>query len=224
MSRPLLWVVVSYLWGAIPASYVAGRLARGIDLRRHGSGNLGATNTFRVLGAKVAAPVMVFDVLKGFLPVILFSALGAGWDGTGDWRWGLAYGAAAIVGHVFSIYMAFKGGKGVATSAGVFLALAPMAVGIGLLTWLIVLRTTRMVSAGSVAAALVVMAMLLMPFSHVPAEVTILGCAICLFVVFAHRSNIQRILNGTESRFGSGKKPDDTVAAAAVAADAEDPS
>ena len=224
MSRPLLWVVVSYLWGAIPASYVAGRLARGIDLRRHGSGNLGATNTFRVLGAKVAAPVMVFDVLKGFLPVILFSALGAGWDGTGDWRWGLAYGAAAIVGHVFSIYMAFKGGKGVATSAGVFLALAPMAVGIGLLTWLIVLRTTRMVSAGSVAAALVVMAMLLMPFSHVPAEVKILGCAICLFVVFAHRSNIQRILNGTESRFGSGKKPDDTVAAAAVAADAEDPS
>ena len=209
MSRPLLWVVVSYLWGAIPASYVAGRLARGIDLRRHGSGNLGATNTFRVLGAKVAAPVMVFDVLKGFLPVILFSALGAGWDGTGDWRWGLAYGAAAIVGHVFSIYMAFKGGKGVATSAGVFL---------------IVLRTTRMVSAGSVAAALVVMAMLLMPFSHVPAEVKILGCAICLFVVFAHRSNIQRILNGTESRFGSGKKPDDTVAAAAVAADAEDPS
>ena len=224
MSRPLLWVVVSYLWGAIPASYVAGRLARGIDLRRHGSGNLGATNTFRVLGAKVAAPVMVFDVLKGFLPVILFSALGAGWDGTGDWRWGLAYGAAAIVGHVFSIYMAFKGGKGVATSAGVFLALAPMAVGIGLLTWLIVLRTTRMVSAGSVAAALVVMAMLLMPFSHVPAEVKILGCAICLFVVFAHRSNIQRILNGPESRFGSGKKPDDTVAAAAVAADAEDPS
>ena len=224
MSRPLLWVVVSYLWGAIPASYVAGRLARGIDLRRHGSGNLGATNTFRVLGAKVAAPVMVFDVLKGFLPVILFSALGAGWDGTGDWRWGLAYGAAAIVGHVFSIYMAFKGGKGVATSAGVFLALAPMAVGIGLLTWLIVLRTTRMVSAGSVAAALVVMAMLLMPFSHVPVEVKILGCAICLFVVFAHRSNIQRILNGTESRFGSGKKPDDTVAAAAVAADAEDPS
>ena len=224
MIRPLLFVLASYLWGAIPASYVAGKLVRGIDLREHGSGNLGATNTFRVLGAKVAAPVMVFDVLKGFLPVILFSALGAGWDGTGDWRWGLAYGAAAIVGHVFSIYMAFKGGKGVATSAGVFLALAPMAVGIGLLTWLIVLRTTRMVSAGSVAAALVVMAMLLMPFSHVPVEVKILGCAICLFVVFAHRSNIQRILNGTESRFGSGKKPDDTVAAAAVAADAEDPS
>ena len=219
MTLPLVFVLLSYLWGAIPASWIAGKLC-GVDLRQHGSGNLGATNTFRVLGAKVAAPVMVFDVLKGLLPVLLFTR----WDGTGDWRWGLAYGAAAIVGHVFSIYMAFKGGKGVATSAGVFLALAPMAVGIGLLTWLIVLRTTRMVSAGSVAAALVVMAMLLMPFSHVPVEVKILGCAICLFVVFAHRANIQRILNGTESRFGSGKKPDDTVAAAAVAADAEDPS
>src|SRR4051812_17786154 len=126
MTLPLLFVLLSYLWGAIPASWVAGKL-RGVDLRRHGSGNLGATNTFRVLGAKVAAPVMVFDILKGFLPVLLFTR----WDGTGDWRWGLAYGAAAIVGHVFSIYMRFKGGKGVATSAGGVLAEAPPAGGGG---------------------------------------------------------------------------------------------
>jgi glycerol-3-phosphate acyltransferase PlsY len=218
MIHPLIFVLLSYLWGAIPASYFAGKLARGIDLRQHGSGNLGATNTFRVLGAKVAAPVMVFDVLKGFLPVLLFSRMG--WDGTGDWRWGLAYGAAAIVGHVYPVYMRFKGGKGVATSAGVFLALAPLAVGIGLLTWLIVLRATRMVSAGSVAAALVVMVMLLLPVSHVPTEVKILGSAVCLFVIFAHRSNIKRILNGTESRFGDGKKGGETVGAAASTADA----
>ena len=221
MTRPLLFVLVSYLWGAIPASWVAGKLARGIDLRQHGSGNLGATNTFRVLGAKVAAPVMVFDILKGFLPVILFTRL----DATGDWRWGLVYGAAAIVGHVFPVYMGFKGGKGVATSAGVFLAEAPLAVGVGLVVWLVVLRATRMVSAGSVSAALVVGILLLLPFSHVQPEVRILGCAVCLFVIFAHRANIQRILNGTESRFGQGKKADEaTVAAAAVTADAEDPS
>ena len=219
MMPPLL-VLAAYLLGAVPASYLAGKWTRGIDLRQHGSGNLGATNTFRVLGAKVAAPVMVFDILKGTFPVLAFSQ----WDGSPDWRWELAYGAAAIVGHVFSIYMGFKGGKGVATSAGVFLALAPLAVGVGLLTWLIVIRTTRMVSAGSVSAALVVMALLLMPFAHVPAEVKILGSAICLFVIFAHRENIKRILNGTESRFGSGKKPDEeTVAAAAVTADAEEP-
>jgi glycerol-3-phosphate acyltransferase PlsY len=195
---------------------VAGRL-RGIDLRRHGSGNLGATNTFRVLGPKVAAPVMVFDVLKGLLPVVLFTR----WDGTGDWRWGLAYGAAAIVGHVFSIYMRFRGGKGVATSAGVFLALAPLAVGAGLAVWLAVLAATRMVSAGSVAAAAVVGVLLLLPVSEIPLEVRILGCAICLFVIFAHRSNLRRILDGTEPRFGRKKTEEAVVGAAAAAADAE---
>ena len=82
MTRPLLFVLLAYLWGAIPASWIAGKL-RGVDLRRVGSGNLGATNTFRVLGAKVAAPVMVFDILKGLLPVVLFTQ----WDGSADWRW-----------------------------------------------------------------------------------------------------------------------------------------
>ena len=216
MTLPLVFVLLSYLWGAIPASWIAGKLC-GVDLRQHGSGNLGATNTFRVLGAKVAAPVMVFDVLKGLLPVLLFRS----WDGTGDLRWGLAYGAAAIVGHVFSIYMRFRGGKGVATSAGVFLALAPLAVGVGLAVWLAVIAATRMVSAASISAAAVVAALLLLPVSHVPAEVRILGCAICLFVIFAHRSNIRRILAGTEPRFGrKGEEP--VAAAVAAAADAEE--
>jgi glycerol-3-phosphate acyltransferase PlsY len=218
MTLPLLFVLLAYLWGAIPASWVAGKL-RGVDLRRHGSGNLGATNTFRVLGAKVAAPVMGFDVLKGLLPVLLFTR----WDGTGDWRWGLAYGAAAIVGHVFPVYLRFKGGKGVATSAGVFLALAPLAVGVGLVVWLGVLAATRMVSAASVAAAAVVGVLLLLPLSHLPVEVRVLGCAICLFVIFAHRGNLRRILDGTESRFGRGKKTEDAVVgAAAAAADGEE--
>jgi glycerol-3-phosphate acyltransferase PlsY len=217
MTLPLLFVLLAYLWGAIPASWVAGKL-RGVDLRKHGSGNLGATNTFRVLGAKVAAPVMVFDVLKGLLPVLLFTR----WDGTGDWRWGLAYGAAAIVGHVFSIYMRFRGGKGVATSAGVFLAEAPLAVGVGLLVWLAVLAATRMVSAASIAAAAVVGVLLLLPLSHIPVEIRVLGCAICVFVIVAHRSNIRRILDGTESRFGGKKTEEAVVGAAAVAADAEE--
>jgi acyl phosphate:glycerol-3-phosphate acyltransferase len=216
---PWLLVLAAYLWGAIPASYIAGRLARGIDLRRHGSGNLGATNTFRVLGARVAAPVMVFDVLKGFLPVVLFSRI----DGSPDWRWELAYGTAAVVGHVFSIYMGFRGGKGVATSAGVLLALAPLAVGVGLLVWLVVLRATRMVSAGSVAAAATVGVLLLVvPMPEERTAIRILGGAVALFVIFAHRSNLGRILKGTEPRFG-GKKAEATVAAAAVTADAEEP-
>jgi glycerol-3-phosphate acyltransferase PlsY len=214
---PWLFVVLAYLLGAVPASYIAGRLAKGIDLREHGSGNLGATNTFRVLGAKVAAPVMVFDILKGTFPVIAFGQ----WDGSDDWRWALAYGAAAIVGHVFSIYMRFKGGKGVATSAGVFLGLAPVALGIALAVWLLVLRGTRMVSAASILGAVAMCIVLLL--TPVQAEVRILGLAVGAFVVFAHRSNIGRILNGTEARFGRGREPQATVAAAAVTADAEKP-
>ncbi|HEX5725233.1 MAG TPA: glycerol-3-phosphate 1-O-acyltransferase PlsY [Longimicrobiaceae bacterium] len=218
--NPWLLVAAAYLWGAIPAAYIAGRLVKGIDLRRHGSGNLGATNTFRVLGAKVAAPVMVFDILKGFLPTHFFQH----WDSSPAWEWALAYGVAAIVGHVFSIYMRFRGGKGVATGAGVFLALAPLAVGVGLLVWLVVLRATRMVSAGSVSAALVVALLLLL--TPVEREVQLLGLGIALFIVFAHRGNLGRIARGEEPRFGGPRPahPDEAaVGAAAVTADAEDP-
>lgn len=212
---PWLFVVLGYLLGAVPASYVAGRLARGIDLREHGSGNLGATNTFRVLGAKVAAPVMVFDILKGTFPVVAFTQ----WDGSADWRWELAYGAAAIVGHVFSVYMRFRGGKGVATSAGVLLALAPVPLGVGLAVWLGVLKAMRMVSAASILAAVTVAVLLWATPNRT--EVRILGMGVVAFVVFAHRSNIGRILRGEEPRFGQKKEPEATVAAAAVTADAE---
>ena len=214
-----LLVLASYLWGAIPASFIAGKVVKGIDLREHGSGNLGATNTFRVLGARVAAPVMVFDILKGLFPVVLFSA----WDGSPDWRWELAYGAAAIFGHVFSVYVGFRGGKGVATSAGVLLALAPLAVGVGLAVWMVVMFLTRMVSAGSIAAAASVG--LLLVFGPLPPDkepVRYLGLGVALFVIFAHRSNISRILKGTEPRFGGKKPVEATVAAAAVTADAEE--
>jgi glycerol-3-phosphate acyltransferase PlsY len=215
---PWLLLAAAYLWGAIPASYLAGK-SRGVDLRLHGSGNLGATNTFRVLGAKVAAPVMVFDILKGFLPVLLFRQ----WDGAADWRWELGYGAAAIVGHVFPVYMGFKGGKGVATAAGVFLALAPLAIGVAIAVWLAVLTVSRMVSAASLAGAValsVVLAVAPAPGGH--GEIRFLGWAIAAFVIFAHRGNVGRILRGEEPRFGRGKEPEATVAAAAIAADAEE--
>jgi glycerol-3-phosphate acyltransferase PlsY len=198
---PWLGVVLAYLLGSVPASYLAGKLARGIDLREHGSGNLGATNTFRVLGAKVAAPVMLFDVLKGWAPAALFPL----WDSSPLWSWALAYGAAAIVGHVFSLYMRFKGGKGVATAAGVFLALAPAAVGVGLLAWLLVLGVTRMVSAASITAAVALLAALVLTEGR-PA-VLALGVAVAAFVIYAHRANIGRILRGEEHRFGRPRAP-----------------
>lgn len=196
---PLLWVLMSYLIGSIPSSYIAGRLARDIDLRRHGSGNLGTTNTFRVLGARVAAPVMVADMAKGFLPTWLF----AQWDRSDAWAWALAYGAAAILGHVFSIYMRFQGGKGVATATGVFLALSPVAVTVAVAAWLGVLLTSRMVSLASICAAGVLIPALLLTESR--REVLYLGIAVAAFVVLAHRANIGRILRGEEHRFRRSK-------------------
>ena len=194
-----LLVLAAYLVGSTPTSYLAGKWTRGVDLRDHGSGNLGATNTFRVLGAKVAAPVMVLDILKGFLPAALFPL----WDGEAGWGWALAYGAAAIVGHVFSAFMRFRGGKGVATAAGVFLALAPKAVLPALLVWLAVLGIWRMVSLASIAAAGTLIVALALTEPRLP--VLLLGIVVAAFVVYAHRSNIRRIVRGEEFRFGKAR-------------------
>lgn len=192
----LLWVVVSYLIGSIPSSYIAGRLVRKIDLRQHGSGNLGTTNTFRVLGARVAAPVMVADMAKGFIPAGLFAL----WDGSDAWAWALAYGVAAILGHVFSIYMNFRGGKGVATATGVFLALSPLAVSVAVCAWLIALFASRMVSLASISGAVVLIPALVLTESRI--EVLYLGISVAVFVIVAHRANIGRIVRGEEHRFG----------------------
>jgi glycerol-3-phosphate acyltransferase PlsY len=202
---PVAWLLVgaSYLLGSIPSSFLAAKWLRGIDLREHGSGNLGATNTFRVLGARVAAPVMVFDVLKGFLPTLLFVR----WDSRPEWSWALAYGAAAIIGHMFSVYLRFRGGKGVATAGGVFLALAPQAVLPAILVWAVVLRAWRMVSLASISAAVTLIIALAVSESRAP--VLVLGVAVALLVVYAHRKNIGRIVRGEEYRFGA--KPPEEV-------------
>jgi glycerol-3-phosphate acyltransferase PlsY len=192
-----LLLAASYLLGSIPSSFLAARWTRGIDLREHGSGNLGATNTFRVLGARIAAPVMVFDVLKGFLPTLLFPR----WDDRAAWSWALAYGAAAILGHMFSVYMKFRGGKGVATAGGVFLALSPQAVLAALIVWLILLRGWRMVSLASIGAAVTLM--IALAVTEERRAVLALGVAIALLVIYAHRRNIGRIVRGEEYRFGS---------------------
>lgn len=195
--NPLLLLVVAYLLGAIPTSYWMGRSLYGVDLRHEGSGNLGATNTLRVLGWKAALPVMLVDVGKGWLPVWLFPQLDAA-----PWGWALAYGGAAIVGHVFSVWVRFRGGKGVATSAGVFLGLAPWAVLAGFLVWLATLLATRIVSLSSILAALTIpVALLFTPHRGGDALVAF-TVALAAFVLWAHRGNVRRLLRGEEHRFG----------------------
>jgi acyl phosphate:glycerol-3-phosphate acyltransferase len=196
---PWLLLIAAYLLGAIPSSYIAGRAARGIDLREHGSGNLGASNTFRVLGARVAAPVMLFDVFKGWLPAWYFPSV----DGAPAWEWALAYGAAAVIGHVLPVYMRFRGGKGVATAAGVFLAVSPpAAIGVAIGAWVLVLAATRIVSLASISAAVAMVVMLSVLETRAP--VLWLGVAVASFVVFAHRSNIRRLVRGEELQFRRG--------------------
>jgi acyl phosphate:glycerol-3-phosphate acyltransferase len=193
-----LFVVLAYLLGSLPTSYLVARWVRGLDLRQHGSGNLGATNAFRVLGWRSAAPVMVVDVLKGWVPVALFPL----WDGSAVFGWALTYGTAAIIGHVLSVWVGFKGGKGVATGAGVFLALAPWAVLIGFVVWGVTLVLTRIVSLASILAALILPVAVFA--TNAPRLVVWLSLALSIFVIYAHRANIRRLARGEEHRFGRG--------------------
>jgi glycerol-3-phosphate acyltransferase PlsY len=212
--NPFLLVVLSYLLGAIPTSHWVGRGVYGVDLRTKGSGNLGATNTFRILGWKAAAPVVVVDVAKGFVPAFLFARI----DAPGAaWTWALVYGSAAVIGHVFSVWVRFRGGKGVATSAGVFLGLAPWAVLVGFMVWLVTVAVTRIVSLGSILAALALP--VAVAFGPNPGGPGLFWFTVGLaaFVIWAHRSNLQRLLRGEESRFGTP-----STAGAEDAARAED--
>jgi glycerol-3-phosphate acyltransferase PlsY len=190
-----LWLLGAYLVGAIPTSYLAGRYGAGIDLREHGSKNLGATNVYRVLGWKYAIPVGLFDVAKGAVPVLLVTP-------RAEQAWvPLAVGIAAVLGHVFSVFMRFRGGKGVATAAGVVLALAPAALGISALVWILVMRATGYVSLASMLGTVTfpIAERLLEPDDRYTFAA---GCALAVFIIYTHRSNIRRLLAGSENRFG----------------------
>ena len=201
----LPWFLASYLLGAFPTSYVAGKVLKGIDLREHGSRNLGATNVYRVLGWKFAVPVAIVDILKGTLPVVLFAPHVS--DSTVV---AMLVGAMAVLGHVFSVFVGGKGGKGVATSAGVMLGLAPAAVGICMLIWLVLVRTTGYVSLGSMlgAVALPIGIQVLHPDRR---ELVLPSVVLAVLIIFLHRANIKRLLNGTENRFGHRAAPGATA-------------
>ncbi len=198
MSERLLLVLAAYVVGAIPTSLWVGRLFYRVDLRREGSGNLGATNAFRILGWKAALPVVVVDTLKGWVPAALFPLIGGG----GVAGWAIAYGAASIIGHVFSVWVGFRGGKGVATSAGVFLALAPVGTGVALGVWIVAVWATGFVSLGSIAAALTLPTVLLViPHGRGPLLLPFTAL-LAAFVLWTHRTNIGKLLRGEEHRFG----------------------
>jgi glycerol-3-phosphate acyltransferase PlsY len=197
-------VILSYILGSIPTGLWLGLWLRKVDIRQHGSRNIGATNTLRVLGKPLGATALAGDMAKGAIPVLFISSLS-------DWEYApIACGLAAICGHTFSIFLKFGGGKGVATSAGVFAGLAPLPMLAALTVFVAVVAATRIVSAGSIlAAAALAIAVFVFPTDNV---VRVIACAIALLVIVRHRDNIRRILNGTENRLGGGKKTDPPAA------------
>ena len=194
----VILTLLSYLFGAIPFGLLVAK-ARGVDIRSQGSGNIGATNVFRCVGKGWGIFTFALDALKGFIPAFFFSEIGSL---AGDF--GVLFGLVAIIGHTFPVYLKFKGGKGVATSAGMLLGVAPAAVGVGFLVWIICLLVSRIVSLSSILAALAVG--ISVWFLKESLTVCIALSVLAVLVIWLHRANIKRLLNGTENRFGKKKE------------------
>ena len=204
--HPAIGLLVANVAGSFPSAYLAGRWMKGIDLRTVGSGNLGATNVLRTLGAPAAVAVLLLDALKGGLPVYWLPRLLDVGEPRSDralW-WALAYGIAAIAGHTKPVFLRWKGGgKGVATAAGVFAALVPGALASTVVMFVIVVAVSGYVSLGSLVAAVALP--ILVWLDHGITPVFDVSIAVALFIFWSHRANIQRLRAGTESSI-RGKK------------------
>ena len=204
----ILIVLVAYLLGSIPTGFLVAK-ARGIDIRTVGSGNIGATNVFRILGKPAGIFVLLADAAKGWLAVFVVAKLVAGWfypaAGPLAREWfAICAGIAAILGHNYTCWLHFKGGKGIATSAGVLVALVPVPLLIILGVWIVVFALSRYVSLASISASFA------LPFAAwlVGESWTIIlvTAALAALAIYKHKANIQRLINGTENRIGF-KKP-----------------
>jgi len=184
-------ILLSYLVGAIPTGYLFGRLLKGIDIRQYGSGNIGATNVWRVLGKKIGTVTLILDILKGLAAVTLIAHFFSATP--------IICGLAAILGHNFPVYLKFRGGKGVATSVGVVLGLAPSVVGAAFFIWIGVLFLTRYVSLASITAGLSLPIFSIL-FGN-PCELHWFFLAMGALVVIQHRANIKRLFKGEEKKF-----------------------
>jgi acyl phosphate:glycerol-3-phosphate acyltransferase len=198
LFSPLLFVLSAYLLGSIPFGVIAGFRIKGLDIREHGSKNIGATNVFRVVGKKWGIAVLLLDTVKGYvacvLPVFFGQSLALPFQ--------LVLGISAILGHSFPIWLKFKGGKGVATSLGVFLAIAwiPTLITFGL--WILCFGITHIISISSLVAATIFPVMIALRYADTPGIKLLLpiSIALAIFIFYTHRANIQRLRRGTEKK------------------------
>lgn len=190
-------LVASYLLGAVPFGLMVGKLTRGIDIRQFGSGNIGASNVYRTLGPGPALLVFLFDTVKGLGAVLICRALGLG-------EWWIVLGALlSVLGHTFSIFLGFKGGKGVATSLGVIIGLNPVIAAVAFGIWIALVALTRYISIASIVASVSVpVQMVAWKSMDVPAAYQTLVGVAALAILLRHVSNIKRLVQGTEPKFG----------------------
>lgn len=198
ITSPLFNIAVAYLLGSLPFGVILGRFIAGVDVRKHGSGNIGATNVLRTLGLPFAIGTLILDVSKGIVAVVLARRAGL------DLTWTIGAGLAVVVGHNWTIFLGFNGGKGIATTVGVLLMIVPqIALGFMVL-WALVIAATRFVSLGSIVAATALPFMALV--FREPSAVVV-GCFVLgLMAVWRHKQNIQRLLAGKEHKLGQRVK------------------
>jgi len=200
-----LGFAAAYVIGSIPTAYIFGRVFKGIDIREYGSGNVGATNVFRVIGQVPGIIVLIIDIIKG---LICATYLASGFlylaPVTRPELYRILVGLSAIAGHNWTLFLKFKGGKGVAASAGVVIGLIPKIFWLGFLVWLITFFITGFVSLASIIAAISV-PIFTLAFGE-PAEIVVFMCLLCLIIVYKHKSNIRRLARGEEKRISFFKK------------------
>lgn len=215
----LLSLPLAYLLGSIPTAIWVAKIVNGknYDIRDYGSKNSGLTNAFRVLGVKPALPVVVVDLLKGFLAPTIAAALNEASKASGgpDYYWlPLVCGLLAVIGHSFTCFAGFRGGKGVLTAFGMFLALAPVTALLAFLVWSVLTISTKYVSVGSIGACITLAGLSLFgflapdiyPHDRIHAGILVLAWTVAVFVIVKHKANIRRLLNGTENGFGKKRK------------------
>lgn len=230
---PLLIILgISYLLGSIPSSLWVGKLVKNIDIRKHGSGNAGTTNTFRVLGWKAGVSVFILDFLKGFAASFWISQLAfdlaigngpiapPGWEADAFLK--ITCGLMAVVGHMFPVFASFKGGKGAATACGMLFGIEPISISISFLLFIIIVLTTQYVSLASISASFIYPISLLVlryVFDYfVDGSVIIFASIIAAGIIYKHKSNIRRLVDGNENKaniYGAKSKKENTVEAGA---------
>ncbi len=193
-----LLLLIAYLLGSIPTSVWIGKRFYNIDVREFGSGNAGATNTFRVLGKKAGIPVLIIDILKGTAAVAL--SFLSGFENESFVHLQLGLGVATLLGHIFPIFAGFRGGKGVATMLGVVMCITPASCGLALIIFLLVLLSSRMVSLSSMMAGLSYPFFLYFVMGNQNQILTVFSVIVALLLIVTHRKNIQRILRKEESK------------------------